>query len=34
MRKTAATVTLIRAPLPLETGCKLRRVECRLERAR
>ncbi|MDX8531379.1 CoF synthetase [Mesorhizobium sp. VK25A] len=34
MRKTAATVKLIRAPLPLETGRKLRRVECRLGRAR
>ncbi|TPJ55038.1 F390 synthetase-related protein [Mesorhizobium sp. B2-7-1] len=33
-RKAAATVTLIRAPLPLETGRKLRRVECRLEPAR
>ncbi|CDX24476.1 putative coenzyme F390 synthetase [Mesorhizobium sp. ORS 3359] len=34
MRKAAATVTLVRAPLPLETGRKLRRVECRLEPAR
>ena len=34
MRKVVATVTLIRAPLPLETGRKLRRVECRLEQAR
>ncbi|TPL49637.1 CoF synthetase [Mesorhizobium sp. B2-4-6] len=34
MRKAVATVTLIRAPLPLETGRKLRRVECRLEPAR
>ncbi|MDX8482009.1 CoF synthetase [Mesorhizobium sp. VK24D] len=32
-RKVSATVTLIRAPLPLETSRKLRRVECRLERA-
>ncbi len=34
MRKAAATVTLVRAPLPLETSRKLRRVECRLEQAR
>ena len=34
MRKTVATVTLVRAPLPLETGRKLRRVECRTEPAR
>ncbi|RAZ84668.1 CoF synthetase [Mesorhizobium hawassense] len=34
MRKAVATVTLIRAPLPLETSRKLRRVECRLEQAR
>ncbi|TIP02793.1 MAG: CoF synthetase [Mesorhizobium sp.] len=33
MRKAAATVTLVRAPLSLETGRKLRRVECRLEPA-
>lgn len=33
-RKVSVTVTLVRAPLPLETGRKLRRVECRLERAR
>ncbi|TPI79907.1 F390 synthetase-related protein [Mesorhizobium sp. B2-8-9] len=33
-RKAVATVTLVRAPLPLETGRKLRRVEARLERAR
>ena len=33
-RKAIATVTLIRAPLPLETSRKLRRVECRLEQAR
>jgi putative adenylate-forming enzyme len=33
-RKAIATVALIRAPLPLETGHKLRRVECRLEQAR
>jgi phenylacetate-CoA ligase len=32
-RQAFATVTLIRAPLPLETGRKLRRVECRLEPA-
>ncbi len=32
-RKATATVTLIRALLPLETGRKLRRVECRLQRA-
>ncbi|WP_192256442.1 F390 synthetase-related protein [Mesorhizobium silamurunense] len=32
-RKATATVTLIRAPLPLETSRKLRRVECRPERA-
>ncbi|MET3590997.1 phenylacetate-CoA ligase [Mesorhizobium shonense] len=31
-RGTTATVTLVRAPLPLETSRKLRRVECRLER--
>ncbi|SFO71276.1 phenylacetate-CoA ligase [Mesorhizobium sp. NFR06] len=30
-RKAVATVALIRAPLPLETSRKLRRVECRLE---
>lgn len=29
-RKAMATVDLVRAPLPLETGRKLRRVECRL----
>jgi phenylacetate-CoA ligase len=34
MRKAVATLTLIRAPLPLETSRKLRRVECRLELAR
>ncbi|TGQ12046.1 MULTISPECIES: F390 synthetase-related protein [unclassified Mesorhizobium] len=34
IRRAAATVTLIRAPLPLETSRKLRRVECRLEPAR
>ena len=33
-RRAVATVTLIRAPLPLETNRKLRRVECRLEQAR
>ncbi|OHV60044.1 CoF synthetase [Mesorhizobium sp. LCM 4577] len=33
-RKAVATLSLIRAPLPLETSRKLRRVECRLERAR
>jgi putative adenylate-forming enzyme len=33
-RKAVVTVTLVRAPLPLETGRKLRRVECRLEQAR
>lgn len=33
-RRAVATVALIRAPLPLETGRKLRRVECRLEQAR
>ncbi len=33
-RKAAATVALIRMPLPLETSRKLRRVECRLEPAR
>ncbi|MDX8439901.1 F390 synthetase-related protein [Mesorhizobium australafricanum] len=33
-QKAVATVTLVRAPLPLETGRKLRRVECRLEQAR
>lgn len=32
-RKADATAALIRAPLPLETSRKLRRVECRLERA-
>ncbi|RWB52677.1 F390 synthetase-related protein [Mesorhizobium sp.] len=32
-RKAGATVTLVRAPLTLETARKLRRVECRLERA-
>ncbi|RWM24971.1 F390 synthetase-related protein [Mesorhizobium sp.] len=32
-RKADATVALVRAPLPLETSRKLRRVECRLERA-
>ncbi|WP_296740577.1 F390 synthetase-related protein [Mesorhizobium sp.] len=32
-RTASATVALIRAPLPLETGRKLRRVECRLEHA-
>ncbi|RUT99620.1 CoF synthetase [Mesorhizobium sp. USDA-HM6] len=32
-RDTVAIVTLVRAPLPLEAGRKLRRVECRLERA-
>ncbi|MDX8517227.1 F390 synthetase-related protein [Mesorhizobium dulcispinae] len=32
-RGASTTVTLIRAPLLLETGRKLRRVECRLERA-
>ncbi|RWA73293.1 F390 synthetase-related protein [Mesorhizobium sp.] len=32
-RNATVTVTLIRAPLPLETSRKLRRVECRLERA-
>ena len=32
-RQATATVTLIRVQLPLETGRKLRRVECRLERA-
>ncbi|MDX8505414.1 F390 synthetase-related protein [Mesorhizobium captivum] len=30
-RGTTAIVTLVRAPLPLETSRKLRRVECRLE---
>lgn len=30
-RKAAATVTLVRVPLPMETSRKLRRVECRLE---
>ena len=34
IRKAAATITLVRTPLPLETGRKLRRVECRLEPAR
>ncbi|TGQ03414.1 hypothetical protein EN858_34330 [Mesorhizobium sp. M4B.F.Ca.ET.215.01.1.1] len=29
-RNATVTVTLIRAPLPLETSRKLRRVECRL----
>ena len=29
-RKATATVNLVRTPLPLETGRKLRRVECRL----
>jgi len=32
-RAASATVTLVRASLPLETGRKLRRVECRLEHA-
>lgn len=32
-RKADATVALVRAPLPLETSRKLRRVECRLGRA-
>ncbi|KUM27107.1 CoF synthetase [Mesorhizobium loti] len=32
-RTADATVALVRAPLPLEVGRKLRRVECRLERA-
>ncbi|AZO24734.1 CoF synthetase [Mesorhizobium sp. M1E.F.Ca.ET.045.02.1.1] len=32
-RKADATVALVRAPLPLETSRKLRRVECRLESA-
>ncbi|MDX8526888.1 CoF synthetase [Mesorhizobium sp. MSK_1335] len=32
-RKAVATVALIRAPLPLQTSRKLRRVECRLEQA-
>ncbi|TGQ51724.1 CoF synthetase [Mesorhizobium sp. M1C.F.Ca.ET.193.01.1.1] len=31
-RNATVTVTLIRAPLPLETSRKLRRVECRVER--
>ncbi|RRI05953.1 CoF synthetase [Mesorhizobium tamadayense] len=31
-RGATAIVTLVRAPLPLETSRKLRRVECRLER--
>ncbi|TPN79584.1 CoF synthetase [Mesorhizobium sp. CU2] len=30
-RKAKATIALIRTPMPLETGRKLRRVECRLE---
>ena len=33
-RRAKATIALIRTPLPLETGRKLRRVECRLEQAR
>ncbi|WP_192181317.1 F390 synthetase-related protein [Mesorhizobium amorphae] len=32
VRKSAATVALIRVPLPLETVGKLRRVECRVAR--
>ena len=33
-RKVVVAVTVVRVPLPLETGRKLRRVECRLEQAR